>query len=295
MNFNPEDGTALAPVVQYLGQVVLITLKIFFGLFFPIIFCCIILNVLSREQNRRLYSIGGWKALLVTAWIGTPIHEFSHYLFAVLSFHKVQDLKLFQPDAETGSMGYVAHSYRIDNFYQAVIGNTLIAVAPFFGGAAAIYLISSFVFPEFALFADHVPRVYYLTIDNALQWKSYLLFGKTAFHFFNYLYDTFFSPAMLRDWKLYVFLFLMLGIANHLSPSASDFRNFWYPVTALLVTIALLNLFIYPLVKEPTTIILAASKYIFVFLPMLYLAIFISTIGLMITYLLSGLLWLVRK
>jgi len=285
----------LAPVVQYLGQVVLITLKIFFGLFFPIIFCCIILNVLSREQNRRLYSIGGWKALLVTAWIGTPIHEFSHYLFAVLSFHKVQDLKLFQPDAETGSMGYVAHSYRIDNFYQAVIGNTLIAVAPFFGGAAAIYLISSFVFPEFALFADHVPRVYYLTIDNALQWKSYLLFGKTAFHFFNYLYDTFFSPAMLRDWKLYVFLFLMLGIANHLSPSASDFRNFWYPVTALLVTIALLNLFIYPLVKEPTTIILAASKYIFVFLPMLYLAIFISTIGLMITYLLSGLLWLVRK
>ncbi len=295
MNFNPEDGKALAPVVQYFSQVVLITLKIFFGLFFPIIFCCIILNVLSREQNRRLYSIGGWKALLVTAWIGTPIHEFSHYLFAVLSFHKVQDLKLFQPDAETGSMGYVAHSYRIDNFYQAVIGNTFIAVAPFFGGAAAIYLISSFVFPEFALFADHVPRVYYLTIDNALEWKSYLLFGKTAFHFFTYLYDTFFSPDMLRDWKLYVFLFLMLGIANHLSPSASDFRNFWYPVTALLVTIALLNLFIYPLVKEPTTIILAASKYIFVFLPMLYLAIFISTIGLMITYLLSGLLWLVRK
>ncbi|MDZ7331069.1 MAG: hypothetical protein ONB31_03775 [candidate division KSB1 bacterium] len=285
----------MAPVVHYLGQVLLITFKIFFGLFFPIIFCCIILNVLSREQNRRLYYIGGWKALLVTAWIGTPIHEFSHYLFAVLSFHKVQDLKLFQPDPETGSMGYVAHSYKIDNFYQAVIGNTFIAIAPFFGGAAAIYLISSFVFPEFALFAEHVPRVYYLTIDNALEWKSYLLFGKTAFHFFNYLYDTFFSPEMLRDWKLYVFLFLMLGIANHLSPSASDFRNFWYPITALLVTIALLNLFIYPLVKEPSTIILSASKYIFAFLPILYLAIFISSLGLMITYLLSALLWLVRK
>ncbi len=291
----PEDDEALATVVQYFGQVILITLKIFFGLFFPIIFCCIILNVLSREQNRRLYYIGGWKALLVTAWIGTPIHEFSHYLFAVLSFHKVQDLKLFRPDPETGSMGYVAHSYQIDNFYQAVIGNTLIAVAPFFGGAGAIYLISSFVFPEFALFADHVPRVYYLTIDNALEWKSYLLFGKTAFHFFNFLYDTFFSPAMLRDWKLYVFLFLMLGIANHLSPSASDFRNFWYPITALLVTIALLNLFIYPLVKEPTTIILAASKYIFAFLPILYLAIFISALGLTITYVLSGLIWLVKK
>ncbi len=285
----------MTPVVNYFGQVLVITFKIFFGLFFPIIVSCIILNILSKEQNRRLYYIGGWKALLVTAWIGTPIHEFSHYLFAVLSFHKVKDLKLFQPDPETGSMGYMYHSYKVDNFYQAVIGNTFIAIAPFFGGAAVIYLISSFVFPEFSLFSEYVPRVYYLTINNALEWKSYLLFGRTAYNFFNYLFDTIFSPDMLHEWKLYVFLFLMLGIANHLSPSASDFKNFWYPITVLLITIGLLNLFIYPLVKEPQMIIITASKYIFVFLPILYLTIFISTIGLIFTYLLSGMVWLFRR
>ena len=285
----------MTAVVNYLGQVLVITFKIFFGLFFPIIFSCIILNILSKEQNRRLYYIGGWKALLVTAWIGTPIHEFSHYLFAVLSFHKVTDLKLFQPDSETGSMGYVYHSYKVDNFYQAVIGNSFIAIAPFFGGAAVIYLISSFVFPEFSLFSEYVPRVYYLTINNALEWKSYLLFGRTAYNFLNYLFDTIFSHSMLHDWKLYVFLFLMLGIANHLSPSVSDFKNFWYPITVLLVTIGLLNLFIYPLVKEPQMIIITASKYIFIFLPILYLAIFISAIGLIITYLLSGMVWLIRR
>ena len=285
----------MTAVVNYIGQVIVITLKIFFGLFFPIIFSCIILNILSKEQNRRLCYIGGWKALLVTSWIGTPIHEFSHYLFAVLSFHKVIDLKLFQPDPETGSMGYLYHSYKVDNFYQAVIGNTFIAIAPFFGGAAVIYLISSFVFPEFSLFSEYVPRVYYLTINNALEWKSYLLFGKTAYNFFNYLFDTIFSPDMLRDWKLYVFLFLMLGIANHLSPSASDFKNFWYPITVLLITIGLLNLFIYPLVKEPQMIIITASKYIFVFLPILYLSIFISALGLILTYLFSGLVWLFKR
>jgi len=149
----------LTAVINYFGQVVGITLKIFFGIFFPIILSCIILNILSKEQNRRLYYIGGWRALLFTSWIGTPIHEFSHYLFAVLSFHKVIDLKLFQPDPETGSMGYLYHSYKVDNFYQAVIGNTFIAIAPFFGGAAVIYLISSFVFPEFSLFSEYVPRV----------------------------------------------------------------------------------------------------------------------------------------
>jgi len=285
----------LTAVINYFGQVVGITLKIFFGIFFPIILSCIILNILSKEQNRRLYYIGGWRALLFTSWIGTPIHEFSHYLFAVLSFHKVIDLKLFQPDPETGSMGYLYHSYKVDNFYQAVIGNTFIAIAPFFGGAAVIYLISSFVFPEFSLFSEYVPRVYYLTINNALEWKSYLLFGKTAYNFFNYLFDTIFSPEMFRDWKLYVFLFLMLGIANHLSPSASDFKNFWYPITVLLITIGLLNLFIYPLVKEPQMIIITASKYIFVFLPILYLSIFISAFGLILTYLFSGLVWIFKR
>ena len=285
----------MTAVINYFGQVAGITLKIFFGLFFPIILSCIILNILSKEQNRRLYYIGGWNALLVTSWIGTPIHEFSHFLFAVLSFHKVVDLKLFQPDPKTGSMGYVSHSYKVDNFYQAVIGNTFIAIAPFFGGAAVIYLISSFVFPEFSLFSESVPRVYYLTINNALEWKSYLLFGKTAFNFYNYLFDTIFSPEMLQDWKLYVFLFLMLGIANHLSPSASDFKNFWYPITVLLITIGLLNLFIYPLVKEPQMIIITASKYIFVFLPILYLSIFISALGLIMTYLFSGLVWVFKR
>lgn len=282
-------------VINYFWQVFVITLKIFFGLFFPIVFSCIILNILSKEQNRRLFYIGGWKALLVTAWIGTPIHEFSHYLMAVITNHKVVDLKLFKPDSQTGSMGYVHHSYKIDNFYQAVVGNTLIAIAPFFGGAAVIYLISTLIFPEFSLFTRDVPRIYYLTINNALEWKSYLLFGKTAYHFFNHLVDTTFSPQMLHDWKLYFFLFLMLGIANHLSPSASDFQNFWHSLTILLVTIVLLNLVIYPLVKNPEVIIMTASKYIFRFMPILYLSIFISSLGLIITYIISSMVWIFRR
>jgi len=282
-------------VLNYVWQVTLITIQIIFGLLFPIIFCCIILNILSKEQNQRLFYIGGWKALLLTAWIGTPIHEFSHYLLAVITNHKVVDLKLFKPDKKTGSMGYVHHSYKVDNFYQAVVGNTFIAIAPFFGGAAAIYLISTLIFPEFSLFDSDVPRISYLTIDNALKWESYLLFGKTAINFFNYLVDLIFSPKMLGDWKLYVFLFLLLGIANHLSPSASDFKNFWSPLAVLVSTIFFLNLIIYPLVKNSEEIITTASKYIFFFLPILYLSIFISGLGLIITYAISGLIWVFRR
>lgn len=281
--------------LNYVWQVFLISSKLLLGLFFPIVFTCFILNILSNEQNRRLYYIGGWKGLLATAWIGTPIHELSHYLAAVVSNHKVVDMQLFKPDKRTGSMGYVAHSYKLDNFYQAVVGNTFIAIAPFFGGAAVIYLISTLVFPDFSLFTRDVPQIYYLTLDNALEWKSYLLFGKSAYYFFVHLFDTIFAPEMLHDWKLYVFLFLMLGIANHLSPSGSDFKNFWTPLLILVSTIFLLNLIIYPLVKEPEAIITTASKYVFFFLPILYLSIFISAMGLVLTYALSAIVWIFKR
>lgn len=293
----PIEGRSriLDSIIAYIGQVLITTFKIFFGLFFPIIFGCVILNILSKEQNKRLYYIGGWRALLITAWIGTPIHELSHFLIAVLTNHKVVELKLFHPDPQTGSMGYIYHSYKVDNFYQAVVGNTFIAIAPFFGGAAVIYFLSTVIFPDFALFARYVPRISFLTLDNALEWKSYLLFGKSAYYFFNYLVDTIFTPEMLQDWKLYVFLFLMFGIANHLAPSAADFENFWQPLAFLLTSLVLLNLIIYPIVKNPELIITTASRYVFVFLPIIYLAIFISGIGLLITYLFTGLVWLFKR
>ena len=277
----------LLTIGNYILQSIVITFKLFFGIFSPIVFCCIILNILSKAQNNRLFYIGGWKGLLVTAWIGTPIHEISHYLLAVITNHKILELKLFKPDPNTGSLGYIVHSYKIDNFYQAVIGCSLISIAPFFGGAAVIYLLSAIVFPDFSLFTLDVPQIYYLTLENALDWKSYLLFVKSAIDFFKYLSEILFSHEMLTDWKLYVFMFIMFGIANHLSPSFSDFQNFWNPLFILFITIVLLNLVIYPLIKNPEVIIMTASSYVFIFLPILYFAIFISGIGLIITLILS--------
>ena len=275
--------TLLAILVYFLNSI-LLTLKIIFSLFFPIIFACIILNFLSREQNKRLLYIGGWKALFISAWIGTPIHELSHYLAAVIANHNITDLKLFKPDKQTGSLGYMTHTYKEDNFYQAIFGNTIIAIAPFFGGAAVIYFFSTIIFPDFSLFAAEMPKLYYLNLDNLNEWNTYSLFFNSHINFFGYLVGNIFSLEMLSSWKLYPFLFLMFGIANHISPSGSDFQNFWQPVTMLLVTIILLSLIFYPIINNPQVIIQVASGYIFVFVPILYLAIFISVLWLILTY-----------
>ncbi len=279
-----EFQDTLLSILLYVLNSILLTLKIIFSLFFPIILACIVLNVLSREQNKRLLYIGGWKALFTTAWIGTPIHELSHYLAAVVANHKIIDLQLFKPNKRTGSMGYLTHSYKENDLYQAVLGNTIIAIAPFFGGAAVIYLFSTIIFPDFSLFARDVPKLYYLNLNNLHDWNSYSLVLNSHLRFFGYLIEKIFSSEMIGSWKLYVFLFLMFGIANHISPSGSDFQNFWQPVAILLVIIILLSLIIYPIIKNSEIIIDVASKYIFIFIPILYLAIFISVLWLILTY-----------
>lgn len=250
----------------------------------PIIICCVVLNIIANEQNKRLYYIAGWNGLLLTGWIGTPIHEFSHWIAALLSGHKIVELKLFKPDPKTGSLGYVTHTFNPHNFYQAIIGNTFIAIAPFFGGALVIYLLVFFLLPDFSLYSSEVPRVYYITSENYLTWKSYVLFGATVIDFFRYLIDLILNAHMLSDWKFYVFVFILFGIANHLSPSASDFKNFWQPLTVLILFVTLLNLIILPFMKNSMNVINTASKYVLFIMPILLLSIFISVLGLVLTY-----------
>jgi len=259
-------------------------LNIFFVLFLPIILICTLLNLIAREQNKRLYQIAGWSGLLLTAWVGTPIHEFSHLVAALISGHKIDEIKLFKPDQRTGTLGYITHSYNQDNFYQSIIGNTVIAVAPFFGGALAIYLMIYFFLPGFSLYSAEVPSVYYITADNALSWQSYILFGETTLEFFKYLILTVQNTGLHTQWQFYLLLFILFGIANHLSPSFSDFRNFWQPLAIIIIFMTLLNLIISPFIANSMTIIAAAAKYILLVMPILLLALFISACGLLITY-----------
>ncbi len=283
------------PVLSYLLNTLILTLKIIFGSFFPIIFACIVLNLLSKAQNRFLYRIGGWNALMLTAWIGTPIHELSHFLAAVIANHKILELKLFKPNKRTGTIGYMAHTYQEDSFYQTTFGNAITAIAPFFGGALAIYLLSTFLFPSFSLFSEAVPRINFFPFDKTLDPEIWTGFFESHLNFFKYLFHTFFSAQMLHSWKLYLFLFIMFGIANHLSPSGQDFANFWTPLAMFLFAIFLLNLVIFKLVNDVNKVIALISKYTYSFIPILYLAIFVSVIWLVITFLLYSVLTIFKS
>jgi hypothetical protein len=82
----------------------------------------------------------GYQAILLTGWIGTPIHELSHAFFCVIFGHKIEKISLFSPEPETGVLGYVFHSYNPESLFQRV-GCLFIGFAPLAGNGLLAYFL----------------------------------------------------------------------------------------------------------------------------------------------------------
>lgn len=127
-----------------------------------------LLGILENRANFYVQSVFGWKGIMLTAWIGTPIHELGHLLMCYLFKHQVSEFKLFDRKAKDGILGYVNHGWNPKSLYQN-IGNFFIGTGPIFSGTAALILGMYIFLPDsFAGFAN------YLTLDPG-QPNQYLL------------------------------------------------------------------------------------------------------------------------
>jgi hypothetical protein len=206
---------------------------------FPVVALCTLMLVVGRWTGQRLYSTFGWKGILALAWLGTPVHELSHLLACLIGRNEVTDFALFKPDKSTGSLGYVQHSYDRNSLYQRFIGNTLIAVAPFFGGALVIYLLTRHFYPtllpggsEASLLAwERMGSVAGLT-DLLSSWWRY----------FSRFVTELASIDKFADWRFWIYVWAMISVAAHLAPSPADFEGFWGPALILLAVLFVGNI-----------------------------------------------------
>jgi len=197
----------------------------------PQIVVCLALLFTGRYMNNRLWSSFDWRGVIFLAWLGTPVHEISHLIGCIIGRNKIEEFALFKPDRASGSLGYVSHSYDQSSFYQRVFGNTLVALAPFFGGAVAIYYLTYLAYPQLLSDLGSAPALKWQTFTSfaalgefATGWKS------TAIHF----YRLFSDPENLRNGWFWVYLWGMISLGAHLSPSRSDFEGFWGAALLLL-------------------------------------------------------------
>lgn len=201
----------------------------------PFLVFTLIVHRIERFVQIHLAERFGWKSVLWTAWLGTPIHELSHAFFCKVFQHKIDEMQLFEPDINEGRLGFVKHSYRKKNWYQE-IGNVFIGVAPLFGGTLGLFILLMIFYPnvmeEIAGTFNHRPveqSIWTATLDatqvaiqNLCQWSN------------------------LGTKRFWVFAYLVLCIGNHMAPSRSDYqgalRGSWQLAVIVFAVVFLLSM-----------------------------------------------------
>ena len=185
--------------------------------------------ILSRIQTfivRNYQRSVGWRGVLWTAWLGTPVHEYSHELVALIFGHRITEVVLFAPDPKTGELGHVSHSYNRHSLYQN-IGNFFIGLAPLIIGPILLTLMLYFLVPRGGEAFGH------LVIDPGswtTSWQSVKNFLLILF-----------SPADLLSFRFWLVLYLSFCIASHLAPSRSDLHGAWAGGSLIIVCLFLVD------------------------------------------------------
>ena len=208
-----------ASAVSVLADVAIL----FLMLLGPFAVFAIIIHWLERTIQTRLAERFGWKSVLWTGWLGTPIHELSHAIMCKVFRHRIDDMALFEPDKQSGRLGYVRHSWTRGNWYEE-IGNVFIGIAPLMGGSITLIGLLWLFFPEAAGAALEIGR----SSDEGVVGQT-LAVVETIF-------------ASILEWRnfgtagFWVFIYLVLCVGSHMAPSRSDYRGAGKGAVMLLIT-----------------------------------------------------------
>ncbi len=185
----------------------------------PIVTLVSLLHLLERVTLRQLAKRLGWRAVLWTGWIGTPLHELSHAAMCLVFRHRIDKLVLFEPDLQSGRLGYVQHSYNPKNRFQQ-LGNVFIGVAPIVGGTAALCLLLFLFFPDAANAAVETDEIATAMHGQELVLVLQFLGSRCA-----EVLSRIVNWNSLITLRLWVFLYLVLCIGTHMAPSKSDYQG----------------------------------------------------------------------
>jgi hypothetical protein len=179
----------------------------------PAAACAVVLHQLQRITQTLLVSAFGVRAALVTGWIGVPIHEVSHVVACLVFMHEIEEVRLFTPNEDDGSLGLVRHHAPVGNPW-AEIGRFFIGVAPLLGGALALFVVARLLLPAEALTSLTALDV---SATGTSAWTGFTRGAAAA--------ATLFHPQHLDEPRFWLFLYLVACIGAHLAPSRADLRG----------------------------------------------------------------------
>ena len=234
----------MLPFLFTLSKALAIQLFGVLGIFFVFGY---ILSKLQEWTQNNYYRAIGWKGILWTAWLGTPVHELGHVFFAKLFRHKITHISLFRPNAETGNLGHVDHSFNRFSMYQR-IGNFFVGAAPMLFGAAVLIVLLYFLVPN----AKEAFRP--LAVEQTTPLAILISLKTTLLKLF--------SVANLKSWQFWLFLYFSFCVASHISPSKRDQMNMWRGFAWLIAILIIINLIALSFQINLTNYIINVNRYL---------------------------------
>ncbi len=203
-------------------------LLFFFG---PALFLAFIMQLLVSAVERSSYNLMGRRVyLFFFAWLGVSIHELGHALFCLIFRHKIIEIKLFSPDAETGTLGYVRHSYNPGSIYQR-IGNFFIGIGPILLGSLVIFLSAKW------LLLSSIE----ITTTSTQELGVVELLTSAFLGALDY-FKSLFVFESLRRWQTYLFFYISFSVGSHITLSPADIKGAFVGFVSLVLLVLVVNL-----------------------------------------------------
>ena len=266
---------------HFILKVVTTSLYQFVSVFGFILIFGLLLYFLSRS-TRKAFSNSGHDKLDVffTGWIGTPVHEIGHAVFCILFGHRITDIKLYSPNSQDGTLGYVNHSFNSKSFYQR-IGNFFIGTGSILFGSFVLYLLIWFCLPNYRLISEIISKTE-LTGSGVFDLMKNT--GKMLSTGLNLLMNVF-SPENFGKLSFWLFIYLAFCISSHMQLSPADLKSMFSGIFTILLLFLLVNFTTMLLGFNITEYILKFSRLTGSMINIFILATGISFINFLATYL----------
>ena len=189
------------------------TIKLLAILLAPFAVFAFVIHFLEQLIQRRLAERFGWNSVLWTGWLGTPIHELSHALMCRVFHHRIDEIALFEPDRQSGRLGFVRHSFKTGNWYQE-LGNFFIGIAPLMGGSVVLVVLLWLFFP------DSISAAFAASKEAEIRGPIDQLTAIIAA-----IAENIFAAKNWASGRFWLFVYFVLCVGGHMAPSPSDYEG----------------------------------------------------------------------
>jgi len=235
------------------------------------------LGMLEKMTNTNMQKSFGYKGILATAIIGTPIHEIGHAIMCIVFFHKINRIKLLKIHSKDGTLGYVEHSYNKGNVYQR-IGNFFIGIGPILSGTFVLLLSLYFLLPNaFMSFNNNLKQDLTYNIIN-LNLIKYVFLNSLS------LVKFIFSIKNLTSVNFWIFAIIAFSVSSHIALSKADINGALDGFIMLYVLLISFNILSEYFSINTFDYILKITKYNAYFSSLLFLALLFSIISFLVSH-----------